>query len=60
MSSSCQTEKKPATETTPQAAAASCGGSTPSQQTAKASESERCEPKREQEKEIGCGCSCWL
>ena len=60
MSSCCQTEKKPATETAPQAVAASCGGSAPSQQTAKASESERCEPKREQEKETGCGCSCWL
>ena len=60
MSSCCQTEKKPATETAPQAAAASCGGSTPSQKVAKASESGRCEPKREQEKETGCGCSCWL
>jgi len=52
MSSCCQTEKKPATETAPQAAAASCGGSTPSQLTAaKTSDSECCESKREQTKE---------
>ena len=47
-----QPEIKPATETAAQVAAASSGGSTPSQLTAaKTSDSECCESKREQTKE---------
>jgi hypothetical protein len=55
-----QPEIKSATETAAEVAAASCGESTPSQLTAKASESEFCELKREQTKESGWSFSGWL